>query len=217
MPKITNRIDDVRSKAVEFGLYLPLGAYSRVKDGITDLNRRRLTKLFGDLIDRGQDRLQPIERVVRRRGDDVQETAKKAAKGAEKAVRKTSKRATAATASVTPKLPRVAAPKTASALPISGYNSLTAADIISRLQGLSQSDLAKVYKYEKAHEDRSTILESIDSRLVELPITTYDALTVEEITGRLEALSKPDLRVIRRYEADTKGRSTVLEKVDTLL
>lgn len=217
MPKITERIGDVRSRAVELGVYLPLGAYSRVRDGLTDLNRQRLNKLFGDLIDRGQDRLEPLERVVRRRSDDAQKTAKKAAEGAEKAVRKTSKRATAASTSVAPKLPRIAAPKTASELPISGYNSLTAADIVSRLQGLTQTELAKVYKFEKANENRSTILEAIDSKLVDLPINTYDALTVDEINSRLDGLAKPDLRAIRRYEAGTKARSTILEKVDSLL
>lgn len=217
MPKITDRMGEVRSRAFELGVYLPLGAYSRVKDVITDLNRQRLNNLFGDLIDRGQDRLEPIERVVRRRGDDAQKTAKKAAEGAEKAVRKTTKRASAAGASVAPKLPRIAAPKSASELPISGYNSLTASDIVSRLQGLTQTELAKVYKFEKANENRSTILEAVDSRLVELPIPTYDALTVDEINGRLEGLAKPDLRVIRRYEAGSKARSTVLEKIDSLL
>ena len=219
MPKITERIGEVRSRAVELGVYLPLGAYARVRDELSDVtvSRTRVRKLFEDLIDRGQDRLQPIERAVRRRGADAQESAKKAAGDAQKVVRKTSKRATAATASVAPKLPRVAAPKNASELPIQGYDSLTAADIVSRLQGLTQTDLARVYKYEQANEGRSTILEAIDSRLVELPITTYDALTVDEIIGRLDGLSKSELRTLRRYEADTKGRSTLLEKIDSLL
>ncbi len=219
MPKITDRIDEVRSRAVELGVYLPLGAYARVRDELSDVtvSRQRIRKLFEDLIDRGQDRLQPIERVVRRRGADAQDGARKAAGSAQKVVRKTSKRATAASASVAPKLPRVAAPKNASELPIPGYDSLTASDIVSRLQGLTQTDLARIYKYEQAHEGRSTILESIDSRLVELPISTYDALTVDEIIGRLDGLSKSDLHTLRRYEADTKARSTLLEKFDSLL
>ncbi len=219
MPKITDRIDDVRSRAVELGVYLPLGAYSRVRDEIADvtISRTRIRKLFEDLIDRGQDRLQPLERVVRRRGADVQDGAKKAAGRAQTVARKTSKRATAATANVAPKLPRVAAPRSAKDLPLQGYESLTAADIVSRLQGLTQTDLAKIYKWEQAHEGRSTILESIDSRLVDLPISTYDALTVDEIITRIESLSKPEVRVLRRYEADTKARSTLLEKFDSVL
>ena len=217
MPNITDRIDVVRSRAVELGLYLPLGAYARVRDQLTDLNRTRISKLFDDLIDRGQDRLQPLERAVRRRGAEAQDGAKKVADDAQKAVRKTSKRATAASANVAPKLPRVAAPKNAGELPIQGYGSLTAADVVSRLQGLTQTDLARVYKYEQAHEGRSTILEAIDSRLIDLPIATYDALTVDEIIGRLDGLSKSELRTLRRYEADTKARSTLLEKIDSLL
>ncbi len=232
MPKITDRIDEVRSrateridgvrsKAVELGVYLPLGAYARVRDEITDLDRKRIEKLFGNLIDRGQDRIQPLERVVRRRAGDVQDTvedtAKKATKAAQKTARKTTKRATVAGANVAPKMPRVAAPKNASELAIEGYESLTAADIVARLQGLTQTDLARIYKYEQANEGRSTILEAIDSRLFDLPITTYDALNVDEIVGRLEGMSKQDLRTLRRYEADTKARSTLLEKYDSLL
>ncbi|MDQ4142293.1 MAG: hypothetical protein M3198_00875 [Actinomycetota bacterium] len=221
MPKITERLDDVRSRAVELYVYLPLGAYSRVRDSITDLNRRRLNKLFDDLIDRGQERLQPIEKAVRRRSNDVQdtveETAKTVTKDAQKAVRKTTKRATAASAAVAPKMPRVAAPKSAGELAISGYDSLTAADIVSRLQGLTQTDLARIYKYEQTNDGRSTILEAIDSRLIDLPIATYDALTVDEISSRLDGLSKSDIRTLRRYEAESKARSTLLEKYDSLL
>ena len=88
---------------------------------------------------------------------------------------------------------------------------------MSRLKGLTQTDLARVYKYEKAHEERATILDAIDSRLVALPIATYDSLTVEEINGRLDGLSPQELKALRRYESDTKVRSTIIEKIDTLL
>lgn len=210
MPKITDRLDDVRTRALELGVYLPLGAYARVRDEISDLDRPRLQSLFKDLIVRGQGRLEPIERTVRRRGNDAQTSARSI-------VEKTAKRARAASAAVAPKLPRVAAPKSASGLPISGYNSLTASDIVSRLQGLTQTDLARVYKYEQANEDRSTILEAIDSKLIDLPIPTYDALTVDEIIARLDKLSQKELKVIRRYEKDTKGRSMILDKLDSLV
>jgi hypothetical protein len=138
-------------------------------------------------------------------------------KEARKTTRKVTKRAGAAASQVAPKLPRVAAPKTASELPISGYNSLTASEITPRLKGLTQTELAKVYKWEKAHEDRATVLESIDSKLVSLPIPTYDGLNVDEINGRLEGLSSDDLKTIRRYELDTKNRVSVIDKIDTLL
>jgi hypothetical protein len=74
-----------------------------------------------------------------------------------------------------------------------------------------------VYKFEKAHENRSTILEAIESRFVDLPIPTYDDLTVEEIGDRLAALSQDQLKTLRRYENDTKARVTVIEKIDSEL
>ena len=210
MPKITDR-------ALELGVYLPLGAFSKAREGLSDLTPARVRRLVDDLVGRGEERTQVLTRVVRRRADDVEDVAEQTAAKVQRQVRKTTKKASAATAGVTPKLPRVATPKTASELPIASYNSLTASEILSELRGLTQTDLAKVYKFEKANENRSTILDAIDSKLQVLPIPTYDALTVEEITGRLEGMSQSDLKTIRRYEADTKNRTTVLDKIDALL
>lgn len=210
MPKITDR-------ALELGLYLPLGAYSRAVEGLSDLTATRVRKMVGEFVDRGEERTQAVTKVVRRRANKVEDVAETAAAKTQKQVRKTVKKASAATAPATAKMPRVAAPKTASELPIASYNSLTASEILTELKGLTQTQLAKVYKFEKANEGRATILEAIDSRLTPLPIATYDALTVEEINGRLDKLSESDLKTIRRYEADTKNRATVLDKIDTLL
>lgn len=232
MPKITDR-------ALELGLYLPLGAYARARAGLSDLGPDRLKSLFDELVDRGQDRAKGIQTLVRRRATtaegiatktsatvqrQVRKTARRAdviagqtSAAVEAGARKTAKKASAAAAPVTAKLPRVAVPKSASELPIASYNSLTASEIQTELRGLTQTQLAKVYKFEKANEGRATILEAIDSRLTPLPIATYDALTVDEIAGRLEALAKSDLKTLRRYEVDTKNRSTVLDKIDTLL
>jgi len=210
MPKITDR-------AVELGLYLPLGAYARAREGLSDLGPDRLKGLFEDLVDRGQDRAQGIQTRVRRRTNKVEDVASKTSAKVERGARKTVKKASAATASATSKLPRVAAPKSASELPIASYNSLTASEILTELRGLTQTQLAKVYKFEKANEGRATILEAIDSRLTPLPIATYDALTVDEIGNRLEGLSETDLKALRRYEADTKNRSSVLDKIGAKL
>ena len=216
-------LDRVRTRAVEVGIYLPLGAYATLRDEITDLDRKRIGKLFEGLIDRGQDRLQPIERVVRRRTNQVENQVEAAAQDAQRQVRKTAKktvkRAKAASTSTSPaaKLPRVAAPKNASELPIAGYNSLTVEEVLNELRGLTQTDLAKVYKYERANDNRKTILDAIDSKFVTLPIPTYDALTVDEIVGRLDGLSEGELKTIRRYEEESKQRATVIEKIDSLL
>jgi hypothetical protein len=217
MPKVTDTVKRVRSRAMELGVYLPLGAYAAVRDQITDLNAPRVRKLYLDLVDRGQDRLQPVERAVRRRTQRVEEGAQEAAAEVRKTARKASGRATAAADSVAPKLPRVAAPKKASELAIKGYEELTAAEIVSATRGLTQTDLARIYKFERANENRSTVLEAVESRFVELPILTYDALNAGEIVERLEGLSPEELEAVRRYEADTKARTTILEKIDSLL
>ena len=217
MPKVTETVDRVRTRALELGVYLPLGAYAAVREGITDLDARRLRKTYADLVDRGQDRLGPVERAVRRRSRQVEDRAQDVTAGVRKTARKTSARAGAAADSVAPKLPRVAAPKKASELPIKGYETLTAAEIVAATKGLTQTELARVYKYERANENRSTVLEAVESRFTDLPVPTYDALNVSEIAERLEGLTPEELKVLRRYEADTKNRSTVVDKIDALL
>ncbi|MFP5352568.1 MAG: hypothetical protein ACLGIB_08405 [Actinomycetota bacterium] len=210
-------LGNIREKAVELGLYLPLGAYSKVRDELSDLNAKRIRKTFDGLIERGQDRMEPVERIVRRRTRQAERKVDEVQSEVAKTARKTTKRATAAANTVAPKLPRVAAPKRASDLPIKSYASLTASEIVSELPGLTQTELAKVYKFEKAHENRSTVLDAIEGKFIELPIPTYDALTVDEISGRLDKLETSELKTIRRYEADTKNRTTIIEKIDSLI
>ncbi len=217
MPKVTDTVERVRSRAMELGVYLPLGAYATVRDQITDLNPATVRRVYSDLIDRGQDRLQPVERVVRRRAQQVEDRAEEVADDVRKTARKTSARAGAAADTIAPKLPRVAAPRKASELPIKGYADLTAAEIVAATKGLTQTELARVYKFERANDNRSTVLEAVESRFVELPIPTYDALNVGEIVERLDGLTAEELKVVRRYEADTKARTTVLDKIDALI
>ena len=210
-------ISRVRERAVELGVYLPLGAYTAVRDEIVDLDPARVRKLYEGLIDRGQNRIDDAQKVLKTRTRGIRRQAKDTADDVATKTRKATKRASTAATNIAPKLPRVAVPKTASELPIQSYNSLTASEIVGQLKGLTQTELAKVYKFEKAHEDRNTILDAIDSKLIVLPITTYDALTVDEINTRLERLDESDLKTIRRYENDTKARVSVLDKIDSLL
>src|SRR5918992_1614709 len=92
----TSRIDRLRSRAVDLGVYLPLGAYAAVRDGITDLDRKRVRKLVTDLTGRGQERLEPLERLVRRRGKDVSREVGKRTAEANSTARKAAGRAVAA-------------------------------------------------------------------------------------------------------------------------
>jgi len=221
MPKVTEAVGNVGTRAREFGIYLPVGAFTKVRENIADINRPRIRKTIIDLVDAGQGRVQPVEKKLRKRANSVETqlrtATRRTANDVAKTARKASNRAEAAVDTVAPKLPRVATPKKAADLPIKRYNSLTANEIIAESKGLTQTELAKVYKFERANEDRATVLQSIESQFVSLPIPTYDALTVTQINERLQGLSKPELKVIRRYENDTKARNTVIEKIDTLL
>jgi ferritin-like metal-binding protein YciE len=50
----------------------------------------------------------------------------------------------------------------------------------------------------------------------DLPIPRYDALTADEITGRLEGLSQVDLAKVDTYERRNQSRTTVLERISSL-
>lgn len=52
-----------------------------------------------------------------------------------------------------------------SSFPISGYDDLTAAQILGRLDELTPAELRKVRSYEQNNANRKTVLSAIDSRL----------------------------------------------------
>jgi ATP-dependent Clp protease ATP-binding subunit ClpA len=51
-------------------------------------------------------------------------------------------------------------------------------------------------------------------RSARFPIEGYDELTVEEVSDRLEGLSREELRAVRDYEERNKNRDTLLEELD---
>ncbi|MGH2753430.1 MAG: hypothetical protein ACRDLB_03270 [Actinomycetota bacterium] len=102
-------------------------------------------------------------------------------------------------------------------LPIVGYDSLLAEEILVRLKGLTQSELAQVYKYERAHDNRTTILEAVEARLIDLPLPTYDSLKVPAILDAVNGLTRRELYTIHEYEQGTRNRLPIIEKIDALL
>lgn len=233
MPKLKQAVENAKETALEVGLYLPLGAYATARDRVVALDTGKVKRLYADLVDRGQDRLRPVERSARRRRKQVEEaaqrtssevtrtarratgSAKERAAETRQTARKTAAKTEASVDAVIPKMPRVATPKKASELPIGDYDKLTADEVASAAKGLTQTELAKIYKYERSNQDRTTVLEAVETKFVDLPIPTYDALSADEIVGRLDGLDDGELKKIRRYEADTKGRTTILDKIDT--
>jgi hypothetical protein len=50
-----------------------------------------------------------------------------------------------------------------------------------------------------------------------LPITDYDSLSASQVVNRLQGLSTGELEAIRGYEAATRARKTILNRVQQLL
>ena len=49
--------------------------------------------------------------------------------------------------------------------PITGYDDLTAAQVVAELDGMSDADLRKVRQYERANANRKTVLGAVDRKL----------------------------------------------------
>ncbi len=82
--RIRGGVSEVLSRAVDASVYMPLGIYDRARDQLTDIDATRVRKTFqdliGDFIDRGENRVQPLERRLRREGRKVKKTTARAPK-----------------------------------------------------------------------------------------------------------------------------------------
>lgn len=99
-------------------------------------------------------------------------------------------------------------------LAIAGYGKLTAAEILEKLQHLSQVDLAKIDSYERKNENRTTILNRIASLRGEQPWPGYDELSVEEIRVVLDEGDENRVKRVRSYERSHKNRSGVIDAAE---
>lgn len=148
----------------------------------------------------------------------VKENAGKAKTGARKSASKASGQAKS-TARNARKVPGVAkaegAAKGAMAneddLPIAKYDTLTAEQVAGQLAGLSQIDLAKISSYERAHADRTTITDRLETLTGDEPWPGYDEQTVAEITKALGGSDDKATAKVREYERGHKDRAGVVQ------
>ena len=68
---------------------------------------------------------------------------------------------------------------------IDRYDHLTAEEIVGRLPGLSQPELAAVDAYERRHEKRTTILERVSALRADEPWPGYDELNATQVRAAL--------------------------------
>jgi ferritin-like metal-binding protein YciE len=96
-------------------------------------------------------------------------------------------------------------------LAIPRYDGLTAEEIISKLPGLSQIDLAKIDSYERKNQNRSTILSRVTSLRGDEPWVGYDELTATEVQAVLAEGDEDRVKDVRAYEQAHKNRAGVLK------
>jgi ferritin-like metal-binding protein YciE len=99
-------------------------------------------------------------------------------------------------------------------LPISRYDSLTAAEVLEKLSGLSQIDLAKVDAYERKNQNRSTVLARTSALRGEEPWPGYDELNVSEVNAVLGEGDEDRTKRARTYERSHKNRAAVIQTTE---
>jgi ferritin-like metal-binding protein YciE len=99
-------------------------------------------------------------------------------------------------------------------LAIARYDALTADEILGRLAGLSQVDLAKVDAYERKHENRTTVLSRISSLRGNEPWPGYDELTAADVQAVLSEGDDERAKQVRSYERAHKSRAGVLRATE---
>ena len=157
---------------------------------------------------------------------DLAETgAADAVRGAADETKKTARRATGKAKKATRQARRVpgvtqaeGAAKGAVAseddLPIPGYDSLNADEILERLTQLSQVDLAKVDVYERKETGRKTILDRISSLRGDEPWAGYDDANAQDVVERLRGGDDDLAAQVREYERAHKDRATVVRAAE---
>jgi ferritin-like metal-binding protein YciE len=99
-------------------------------------------------------------------------------------------------------------------LAIARYDSLTAAEVLEKLSGLSQIDLAKVDAYERKNQNRSTVLGRTSALRREEPWAGYDELNVNEVNAVLGEGDEDRIKRARAYERSHKNRAAVIQATE---
>jgi ferritin-like metal-binding protein YciE len=99
-------------------------------------------------------------------------------------------------------------------LAITRYDTLTAEEITGKLAELSQVELAKIDAYERANQNRSTIISRIGTLRGNEPWHGYDELTAAEVQAILSEGDDDRAEQVRAYERGHKNRAGVLRAAE---
>ena len=99
-------------------------------------------------------------------------------------------------------------------LAIARYDSLTAQEIVERLNELSQIDLSKVDAYERKNQNRSTVTARINTLRGDEPWPGYDELNAADVQAVLSEGDDERVKQVRAYERAHKNRTGVLNAAE---
>jgi polyhydroxyalkanoate synthesis regulator phasin len=149
-----DRIEEVVNDAVERGRMTAEDAQGIVTD-LVQRGRQQTESVLGDL-----------ESLLNRSRDEMESRTTKARKGVTGAVGRATK---AARGAADPALAQADRARRTAGIgpnfPIIGYDDLTAAQVQSRLDGLSAPELRKVRDYEKRNANRKSVLDAVETKL----------------------------------------------------
>jgi hypothetical protein len=138
-------------------------------------------------------------------------TTRTAARATSRATKRTTRRAASTTRRAAKPAARAAAAPAAPTAPISGYDGLTAEEIVAKLPEQPQTTLAEIATYEQANQKRATVLQRIAALTGPEPAPGYDALTADEAQKLITSGSPTLAASVRDYERRHKDRASVIE------
>lgn len=115
-------------------------------------------------------------------------------------------------------------------VPLTDYDKLNAETIIDQLPQYDEPTLLAIRDYEKAHNNRVTVLRTLERLLVERhalsgtevettvePFSRYDDLSIDNLLNRVADLNEIELLHVQSYERSHQNRLTVLEAIELRL
>src|SRR4051794_32447774 len=150
--------------------------------------------------------------TTERTAEATTEVARETGRAARRTTRRTATATRRAAKRTKPAAAAKAVTKAATAEPpIAGYDGLNADELVAKLPEQSQVTLAAVAAYEKAHDNRTTVLERVAALTGREPAPGYDELTADEAQKLLTSGDAALATAVRDYERRHKARASVLD------
>jgi hypothetical protein len=164
----------------------------------------------------GGEAVRTTAQTTERAEEAVAEVARGTGRATERATRRTATATRRAAKRAKPAVKAATKAATAPAkatvqAPITGYDDLTAEEIVAKLPEQPQTTLAQVAAYEQANAKRATVLERVAALTGPEPAPGYDELTADEAQKLLTGGDAALATAVRDYERRHKSRASVLE------